>query len=323
MMHAAAANTFPPYHLLDVLAEQATDKARKLERLYHQTQAHAWDPRVVLDELVTQHGEINLPDETREAMGHVFTVLLWGELAAWNIATDLARVLPDVAAKMAATGQAFDEARHFRVLRDYLERAKVVLPPVNPYGRRVLARVLETDSPLQKLYGMQLLVENLALAVFKQLRESKVEPVLTALLEYIERDEARHVALGVMYLPTLLRRSTPLERVKNWAFNVELFLLTVAGGVLLDQHFKVMKVDHRELGITVARLHQHMVRQMAQESGVAPRELRGVYGLTPDQHNAMIDFLHPAKPREDLSPMHRRALGTLEAGLRAGATWVH
>ena len=44
--------TFPPYSLLDAWAGRAASETRKLERLYHNTQAHAWDPRAVLDELV-------------------------------------------------------------------------------------------------------------------------------------------------------------------------------------------------------------------------------------------------------------------------------
>jgi hypothetical protein len=320
MTHAAA-ETFPPYHLLDAYS-QAMGKTRKLERLYHQTQEQAWDPRAVLDELVAKHGPIALPPDKSEAIGQVFTVLLWGELAAWNIAADLARTLPDVDAKMAATGQVFDEARHFRVLRDYLARANVRLPPVNPYGRRVLRRVLDTDSVLQKLYGMQLLVENLALAIFKQLAESNVEPVLTDLLRYIERDEARHVALGVMYLPTLLARTTPLERAQNWAFNVELFVLTIAGGQFLDPYFRTMNIDHRELGITVMRLHQQVLRQMAADSGVMPGELRGVYGLSKRQHNLLIDFFHPAGEREELPFAHRKALDAFGGAVRAGARWL-
>src|SRR5205085_10376764 len=123
---ATGANTFPPYHLLDTGPRPgdgadgglldggiraAAEKTRKLERLYHQTQAHAWDPRAVLDELEARHGGVHLPVEKREAVGHLFSMLLWGELAAWNIAADLARWLPDLDARMAATGQVFDEAR--------------------------------------------------------------------------------------------------------------------------------------------------------------------------------------------------------------------
>ena len=130
--------------------------------------------------------------------------------------------------------RSFDEARHFSVLRDYFSRAKITVPPMNPFGRRVLVKILETHSVLEKLYGMQLLVENLALAIFKQVAASGIEPVLSELLEYVERDESRHVALGVLYLPKLLAKASAAEHAHNWMFNMELFLLTIGGGQLLE-----------------------------------------------------------------------------------------
>ncbi len=319
-MNENARTEFPPYELLDGWALRAADKTHRLERLYHQTQARSWDPRAVLDELVARHGGIHLPDDKREAIGHVFSVILWGELAAWNIAADLARSLPDVDAKMAATGQVFDEARHFTVLRDYFERARIVMPPLNPFGRRVLVRILETESVLEKLYGMQLLVENLALAIFKRVAESRIEPVLSDLLEYVERDEARHVALGVMYLPKLLARATPLERAHNWAFNMELFLLTIGGGELLDPHFAALGIDHRELGATAQRLHEQVLRQMAEDSGLPPgQHLKGAYGLSRRQQQLMLDFLHPDKPQSPRVQMARRAV---TRATRQVASWM-
>jgi hypothetical protein len=313
------AETFPPYELLDVWANRAAGETKKLERLYHNTQAYAWDPRAVLDELVQKHGGIHVPEDKREALGHLFTVLLWGELAAWNIAADLARALPDLDAKMAATGQVFDEARHFTVLRDYLGRAGVPIPPVNPFGRRLLRNILGTDSVIEKLYGMQLTVETLALGIFKGLAASRVEPVLSDLLEYVERDESRHVALGVLYLPKLMARTTPRERAHNWAFNVELFILSLAGGQYLDKHFKVLGLDHRELGFTIMRLHQQVIRQMAQEAGLPPgAHVQGVYGLTTRQHLAMVDFLHP-EDEKSMSTSHRVARGALDKVVHAVA----
>jgi len=319
-MNGAAHAEFPPYELLDGWALRATDKTHRLERLYHQTQARSWDPGAVLDELVAKHGGIHLPDDKREAIGHVFALILWGELAAWNIAADLARSLPDVDAKMAATGQVFDEARHFTVLRDYFERARITLPPLNPFGRRLLTRLLETESVLEKLYGMQLLVENLALAIFKRVAASRIEPVLSDLLAYVERDEARHVALGVMYLPKLLARSTPMERAHNLAFNVELFLLTVGGGELMDPHFATLGIDHRELGVTVHRLHEQVLKQMAEDSGLPPGEhLKGAYGLSHRQQQWMLDFLHPATP---LSPRLQVARRAVNRATKQVASWM-
>lgn len=300
---------FPPYGLIDEWAGRASDKTQRLERLYHNTRDYSWDPRTVLDELEQKHGGIHVPDDKREALGHLFTVLLWGELAAWNIAADLARALPDVEAKMAATGQVFDEARHFNVLRDYFKRANIQLPHVNPYGELTLRKILEADSVIEKLYGMQLTVENLALAIFKRVAAAKIEPVLTELLTYIERDESRHVALGVLYLPKLLKQSTPLARAKNWWFNVELFVYTMCGGELLDPHLVALGIDHRELGLTVMKLHQGVTRQMADEEGLGAGEMvRGVYGLSKGQHTFMVDFLHPVSP-DAQSPRMRFARG--------------
>jgi len=311
---------FPPYELLDGWERRATDKTHGLERLYHQTQARSWDPRAVLDELEAKHGGIHVPEDKREAMGHVFTVILWGELAAWNIAADLARQLPDVDAKMAATGQVFDEARHFSVLRDYFARANIAVPPMNPFGRRVLVKILETDSVLEKLYGMQLLVENLALAIFKQVAASGIEPVLTDLLAYIERDESRHVALGVLYLPKLLAQASAAEHARNWMFNMELFLLTVGGGQLLDPHFQALGIDHRQLGATAQRLHEQVLREMGEESGLGPgKRVRGAYGLSRRQQRWMLDFLHPAGA---MSPRHARARQVVDRATRTVAGWM-
>ncbi len=305
---------FPPYDLLDAFESRAASKTKKLERLYHQTQAHAWNPSTVLDELEAKHGGIRLPEEKKEAIGHVFAVLLWGELAAWNIAADLARTLPDVDAKMAATGQVFDEARHFTVLRDYLSRAGVQLAPLNAFGRRLLTRILDTDSMLQKLYGMQLLVENLALSIFKRVKDSRLEPVLCDLLEYVERDESRHVALGVMYLPKLLAATTSVERAKNWAFNMELFALSMAAGRLIDPHFTTLGINHREMSFGTMRLHQQVLRKMAEENGTT--DVAGVYGLSAKKQQLIVNSLYPAPPAP---PRHMRALAGLDATLKAVA----
>src|SRR5689334_8015209 len=113
--------SFPPYHLLDPdYVAEAQSKLRKLENLYHKTHAFSWDGKQVLAELQKKHGGIQLPVEKRAHIARIFSVILWGELAAWNVSADLALALEDVEAKMAATAQVYDEARHFFTMRDYL-----------------------------------------------------------------------------------------------------------------------------------------------------------------------------------------------------------
>src|SRR4030095_8166573 len=121
-------------------------------------QDQVWDGRAVLGALIDKHGKPRLPEDKRESALRVLSVLLWGELAAWAISADLAERIDDVEAKMAATSQAHDAARHFYVLRDYLRTLGQPVPRLGGLGRRLLVGILETDSLVHKLVGMQLLV---------------------------------------------------------------------------------------------------------------------------------------------------------------------
>src|ERR1700756_24071 len=126
--------SWPPYHLMqrDHLAD-AKAKFDKLERLYHVGHKQAWDGKQVLKELIQKHGGIQMAPEKKRALAEIFSTILWGELAAWSISADLALQLEDTEAKMAATSQVFDEARHFYVMRDYLLALDVPggLPPLD------------------------------------------------------------------------------------------------------------------------------------------------------------------------------------------------
>src|SRR5437660_1166780 len=121
--------SFPPYDLLAQEAIRDTEsKMERLERIYHVAQRNAWQGHEILKGLVAKHGTPAIPDRKKEAIARIFTIILWGELAAWIVSADLAERIDDVEAKMAATSQAFDEARHFYVMRDYLLGLGIDLP---------------------------------------------------------------------------------------------------------------------------------------------------------------------------------------------------
>ena len=110
-----------PYDIFD-MAQEAYDgkKAATLENVYHRSHERAWDGKTILPMLIEKHGKPSLPAAEKEAVARLFAIILWGELAAWKISLQLAdRVVP-MEAKMAATSQAFDEARHFYTMHDYL-----------------------------------------------------------------------------------------------------------------------------------------------------------------------------------------------------------
>jgi hypothetical protein len=249
------------------LAEEAR-RGPKLANLYHRGQELAWDGRAVLAELRERHGGIHLPEEKRAALSAIFGVIMWGELAAWRISLQLADEIVALEPKMAATSQAHDEARHFYVMHDYLAALGAVPTSMDRASRAVLDLVLETPDLLRKLLGMQLMVETLALTLFHVVRETRVEPVLCDLLRYYEKDEARHVGLGVQLLPQMLKGLSRLRAVGLFGFQLEVIGWTLAGLKALEPHLRVLGIDPRRI-LRLGRAKQTLAfQEMWNELGV-------------------------------------------------------
>jgi hypothetical protein len=262
---------WPPYHLMqrDYLAETQA-KFDRVERLYHVAHKQAWDGKQVLNELIKKHGGIHLPEDKKRALGEIFSTILWGELAAWSISADLALQLEDTEAKMAATSQVFDEARHFYVMRDYLLALGVAIPPLDGYTHTVLVELLDTRRLTDKLLGMQLIVESVAVTLFKTVAMAKVEPVLSDLLPYFERDEARHVGLGVLYLPKLLAKIGPLEAARLKMMQLKIVTLIGWGTHLKKPYFEKLGIDNNDSFRRGMRLNREVMEGMRSKSGEEP-----------------------------------------------------
>src|SRR5262249_57348901 len=95
--------------------------------------------------------------------------------------------------------------------------------------RAAPALVLEPGDRWKKLLGMQLLLESLALTIFQVVRETRVEPVLAELLRYYEKDEARHVGLGVQLLPRLIRGLSKRKGLALFAFQMRIYGWALGG----------------------------------------------------------------------------------------------
>ncbi|MDB4965516.1 MAG: hypothetical protein JWN44_1205 [Myxococcales bacterium] len=307
---------WPPYQLVEEqLIDRAQSRLDKLERLYHVGQNNIWDGREVLDGLIAKHGPPRLPNDKKESALKILSVLLWGELAAWAISADLAERIDDVEAKMAATSQAHDEARHFYVLRDYLRALGEPVPRLGGLGRRLLLSILDTPSLVHKLIGMQLLTESNALAIFRGLAESGLEPVLTELLPYYEKDEARHVGLGVMYLPRLLSKLNARETAGVIGFQVRSIAILMSAGMTMHQHFRTVGIDPRKMAEYTIKLQNEVTRDMLAEApiGNGKRRRDAVRGLlNPAQGYGpkILDFIHPPKGIAAMPAWHRTALST-------------
>ena len=238
-----------PFEMFDL--QKAAQEARadaKLRHIYHRGQELAWDGRKVLGELLEKHGGIHIAEDKRQSLARIFEIILWGELAAWKISAELADRIEPLEAKMAATSQTHDEARHFYVMFDYLTHLGYRPTRIDPYSQKILDLTLNTDSLVNKLLGMQLMVETIALTIFAEVREARVEPVLAELMPYYEKDEARHVGLGTQYLPVLMRKMNRWEGAKTMAFQLRLVFWTLAGLKAMEKDLSIMGIVARDMG---------------------------------------------------------------------------
>jgi hypothetical protein len=293
------------YDMFD-LARSAEEAKRyaKCERIYRIGQDMAWDGKEILSMLLREHGAPKLEPKKRDALKRVFAIILWGELAAWKISAQLADRLVPLEAKMAATSQAHDEARHFYTMYDYLRELDYVPERLDRAPQALLDLVLETDNVAHKLVGMQLMIETIALAVFQTVRESNVEPVLCELLKYYERDEARHVGLGMQYLPALLKEMSRADVLKLTLFQVRLMVHALLETKLLEPEMTVLGIEPRVLIDRVQR------KQMA-----ALQEAYEAVGIELDRNDnpitrsvrAAVEYAFPAAGKDASQPTRLRA----------------
>jgi len=243
--------------------------AKALSGIYHKGQDKAWDGREILEMCLTNHGGVHIEDDKLKALGNVFSVILWGELAAWKISASLALEIVELEAKMAATSQTHDEARHFYVMKDYLDELGYFPNKPNPATESILNNILKTDCLGKKLLGMQLMVEPIAITIFRFVRESNVEPVLSELLEYYERDEARHIALGVKHLPSVIRNMSWKEKVSLLLFQIKLLSLEVEGLRYLEKDFEALGIDPQEVFKFAEKKQMDALSLLADELGIS------------------------------------------------------
>lgn len=248
--HRAQPPSRMPYDMFEqARSAREAHSAGILAGVYHKGQDRVWDGQAVLQELVARHGGVQIAPQQLAPLSRIFATIFWGELAAWKVSAELALEIEPLEAKMAATAQAHDEARHFYVLHDYLQLLDYTPGPLPAASAAMLQEVLQADNLAKKLMGMQLMVEPTALTLFHLFRAHPVEPVLADLLAYYERDEARHVALGVHYLPGMIKQMRPHELLELWAWQLKMMRLQCQG-------LAAMEEDVRALGFSPQDVYQ-------------------------------------------------------------------
>ncbi|MEO5974931.1 MAG: ferritin-like domain-containing protein [Ilumatobacteraceae bacterium] len=146
---------------------------------------------------------------------------LHGEQGALICTAKIVETVPWYDAKLYASTQVVDEARHVEVFARYLDEKMGGGYQVNAHLGLLLDDIL-ADSRWDFTYlGMQIMVEGLALAAFGFLHQLTAEPLLKQLLRYVMSDEARHVAFGVLSLKEVYDGMTDKEMMDRQEFAYE------------------------------------------------------------------------------------------------------
>jgi len=146
---------------------------------------------------------------------------LHGEQGALLVASQLASCAPTYNAKLYAASQTFDEARHVEAFNKYLQVRLKRSWPIGISLKGLLDKILTDPRWDLKFIGMQVVIEGLALAAFQASRETSQDPVYKQMVEYIIRDEARHVTFGINYLTDFIQTLSEEEQMDRAQFALE------------------------------------------------------------------------------------------------------
>ncbi len=175
----------------------------------------------------TQHETFNAKNSA-----WILSQLLHGEQGALMVAGELVAAVPDYEAKLYVASQAMDEARHVEVFARYIRKLDTIYP-VQPTLKSILKSIMETPHWQAKTVGMQVILEGLALGTFINVRAATGCKLLAEMLQYVTKDEARHVAFGNIYLTHAIKDMHPDDRaeVEDFALDVTRKVVAMRRGI--------------------------------------------------------------------------------------------
>jgi hypothetical protein len=146
---------------------------------------------------------------------------LHGEQGALLCAAKIVQTVPEIDSKFYAATQVMDEARHVEAYNKFLLEKLQLAYPINPNLAELLDQTI-ADSRWDITYlGMQVMIEGVALAAFSLIRDFTEHPLPRSLNAYVMKDEARHVAFGLLALQDAYKDITEPERREREEFVIE------------------------------------------------------------------------------------------------------
>ncbi len=238
----------------------------------------------------------------KQALVNILSAIGHGEAYAWLVSASNLRDVQSSGAKAAVTMQVLEEAKHFVVLRELIGAFAVPVPRQSAWEYLLLEGVLKARG-LEKFYGMNVLVETIALSIFGALAHL---PGLE-LLRLFHLDEARHTALPQNYFKEfpMTRRQRTGRRAR--ARRLRMALPTLPLILLLEEDLAVLGIDAFEFAGSVLRKVVHLSDRAGFELPAPPEVMLGRFNalfnlycrLTRPGHQAR-DFMAAETSRDEV-----------------------
>ena len=226
------------------------DRRPRLTRLYEKSKVSQWNATTDIDwKIAFDPGHTNENDprfaaltwadadtdpirqfmrsseENHRAMAiadHAWLVsqFMHGEQGALVATAKITAAAESIDDKYYAAAQVGDEARHVEAYQLYLQRVGTDFP-ITPSLHELLNQVMVQPHVDLTFLGMQILVEGVALAAFSLGEALFSNPVITQVTELVRRDEARHVAFGVLSLQGFYDDMDPIDLAVREDFILE------------------------------------------------------------------------------------------------------
>jgi hypothetical protein len=206
----------------------------------------------------------------KQALVNILSAIGHGEAYAWLVAADLVGTVKSTGAKAASAAQVIEEAKHFVVLRELVHAFGVPVPRLSAWEYVLLEQVMKLEG-LEKFFGMNVVVEGIALSMFGALSHLPGMEIL----RLFHLDESRHAALPVNYLRdfplSTWQKHSPFRRVSR----LRLLLPAVPLVFALEEDCSELGIDAFEFGGAVIR----KVAKLAERAGFyLPLPIDGVSG---------------------------------------------
>ncbi|MBI2566391.1 MAG: hypothetical protein HYV63_05085 [Candidatus Schekmanbacteria bacterium] len=222
-------------------AEKALNKEESLARQRLTTQ----DFRALLDREYTLR--------EKQAMVAILSAIGHGEAYAWLVSSDVLRHVKSSGAKASVTMQVLEEAKHFVVMRELVHAFGVPVPPFTGWEYILLEQILRARW-LEKFFGMNIVVEGIALSIFGMIADFPGMEVL----RLFHLDESRHTALPVNYFAefpmTRWEKINPLSRFNRIRYVLPAVPLVFA----LEDDLAELGIDAFAFGGSILRKILHL-----------------------------------------------------------------